>query len=542
MEDQHVHIHELEDQLRSSLDEIRELKLRIAHLQTSKKSFKDKVEILQAQQKVLVDSKDASKVNELVNFMEKQRNIYRDNVHELLEQLNIEGTANKIIPPSKTFVKEVDVIDGICKECRGKKLRKINSINKEDFSETLDKYKACISSLKKEKNDLISRLEEQTSQIKEKECLITSGKDKIEEWKQRAMSATSLEGITQECQYLQTELRSSRDKVVHLSQELRIKDDHLKTLSDEKDEIICLLDDKTICLEKLKEEKMQMINDLNQLDSEKVSTDHRVAHAMSQLNAIQLELKTHQREKDEFRGKFEREKTVGIQLRRENTDLRMEIENEIKEKEEAQSRESDIKSHIQKYINEVKRIEELLSLCEKERSELLEQYRRLSSDVSTAESYGRRLETQVVSLEMDLKSRETELNAAETRLRNLEKDLAEMSLSNENYRLQLASFTVRADLAESELKESRNQQSWINKDLSNVHDLAVTLNSQKVELLNKISEQESEINSMSNEIDKLRSELIFLRKEYHEERAKTKNLEGKLSEYSRPGSSSSTYS
>ncbi|CAB4069936.1 ACTR2 [Lepeophtheirus salmonis] len=492
MEDQHVHIHELEDQLRSSLDEIRELKLRIAHLQTSKKSFKDKVEILQAQQKVLVDSKDASKVNELVNFMEKQRNIYRDNVHELLEQLNIEGTANKIIPPSKTFVKEVDVIDGICKECRGKKLLS-----------------------KKEKNDLISRLEEQTSQIKEKECLITSGKDKIEEWKQRAMSATSLEGITQECQYLQTELRSSRDKVVHLSQELRIKDDHLKTLSDEKDEIICLLDDKTICLEKLKEEKMQMINDLNQLDSEKVSTDHRVAHAMSQLNAIQLELKTHQREKDEFRGKFEREKTV--------------------EKEEAQSRESDIKSHIQKYINEVKRIEELLSLCEKERSELLEQYRRLSSDVSTAESYGRRLETQVVSLEMDLKSRETELNAAETRLRNLEKDLAEMSLSNENYRLQLASFTVRADLAESELKESRNQQSWINKDLSNVHDLAV-------ELLNKISEQESEINSMSNEIDKLRSELIFLRKEYHEERAKTKNLEGKLSEYSRPGSSSSTYS
>ena len=81
---------------------------------------------------------------------------------------------------------------------------------------------------------------------------------------------------------------------------------------------------------------------------------------------------------------------------------------------------------------------------------------------------------------MELRSRESELKAAEIRLTNLEKDLAETSLANEEYRNKVAGLSTRADLAEAELKEARSHQSWINNDLTNVHELAVQLNSQKV--------------------------------------------------------------
>lgn len=66
------------------------------------------------------------------------------------------------------------------------------------------------------------------------------------------------------------------------------------------------------------------------------------------------------------------------------------------------------------------------------------------------------------------------------RLADLEKDLVEMTASNESYRAELATMAAKLDIAESKLQEEKSQATWVNTDLTNIHELAVQLNSQKV--------------------------------------------------------------
>ncbi len=81
------------------------------------------------------------------------------------------------------------------------------------------------------------------------------------------------------------------------------------------------------------------------------------------------------------------------------------------------------------------------------------------------------MEAQVESLRMQLSERASELDSAQRRLSQLEKDLVETSLSNENYRSEVARLTAQADVTQSQLREARSQANWVDADLSNVHQV-----------------------------------------------------------------------
>ena len=66
---------------------------------------------------------------------------------------------------------------------------------------------------------------------------------------------------------------------------------------------------------------------------------------------------------------------------------------------------------------------------------------------------------------MEVRTKDQEIQAAEMRLSHLEQDMVEMSTLNENYRSQVMNLTTKADIAETELRALRNQDSWISPDL-----------------------------------------------------------------------------
>ena len=81
---------------------------------------------------------------------------------------------------------------------------------------------------------------------------------------------------------------------------------------------------------------------------------------------------------------------------------------------------------------------------------------------------------------MQLSERTAELESSQRRLSQLEKDLVETSLANEEYRAEVARLGAQFDVTNSQLREARSQAIWVNTDLTNVHQLAAQLSSQKV--------------------------------------------------------------
>ena len=222
------------------------------------------------------------------------------------------------------------------------------------------------------------------------------------------------------------------------------------------------------------------------------------------------------------------EQLVSLELREENLKLSQELRSWEERRSGYEGQISDLTANVQRYVNEVKRTEELLAHRDKERSELLEQYRHLSVEVDSAETYGRKMEGQVESLNVQLSTRSSELSASHLRLSTIETDLVEMTLANERLRSEVVALSAKVDHLEAQLKEAQSQTSWMDSDLSNIHELAVQLNSQKVELQTQISEQAGEIETLNGEIANLRSEVEGLSGEVEQERQKSQDLARQL--------------
>ena len=160
--------------------------------------------------------------------------------------------------------------------------------------------------------------------------------------------------------------------------------------------------------------------------------------------------------------------------------LKEQLRNRTEDQTRLEGQIAELNENMRRYVTEVKRIEEVLAIKEKERHEILQQYKTLSLEIETSESYGRKMAAKAESVEVQLAARTAELEASHRRLADLEKDLVEMTVSNETYRAQLAALGAKVDLAQSQLKEAKSQATWVNSDMSNIHELAVQLGSQKV--------------------------------------------------------------
>ena len=87
------HIHELQEELRKALDDKKELSRRVNELSKIRQNLKDKVGQMEKQQEILLKNNDGKKVSELLGYVEKQRNVYRSNIKQLLNKLDPDGRA-----------------------------------------------------------------------------------------------------------------------------------------------------------------------------------------------------------------------------------------------------------------------------------------------------------------------------------------------------------------------------------------------------------------------------------------------------------------
>ena len=66
---------------------------------------------------------------------------------------------------------------------------------------------------------------------------------------------------------------------------------------------------------------------------------------------------------------------------------------------------------------------------------------------------------------MEVRTKGQEMQAAELRLSHMEQDMVEMSTQNETYRSQVMNLTTQVDIAETQMRALRDQESWSGNDV-----------------------------------------------------------------------------
>ena len=127
---------------------------------------------------------------------------------------------------------------------------------------------------------------------------------------------------------------------------------------------------------------------------------------------------------------------------------------------------------------------------------------------------------QAANLMLEVRSREDDLTAAKQRCDSLEKYVEEILAQNEQFRLQVSwsvlddhhgtlstvqvtTLSSKMDMLSSDLKSNRVTRDSVLSDLESVNQLAVRLNTEKIDLINRIGNQNSEVSGRGG------SQLVF---------------------------------
>jgi len=310
------------------------------------------------------------------------------------------------------------------------------------------------------------------------------------------------------------------------------KDDLIRRIIEDKDNLLLQLDESREKLQSLKTQVSQKGERLDQIDQSKDNLERKLSQL--QVTLKQLERKVLQKETqvEELQETIEKMEVLNRNLKIENSSLRLETEHNRsaldKLSGESQSKSDeliDIKSELKRYITEVKRFEELLDLKENDRLTLLTQYEELSKEVTAYESSNRSLEMQAANLMLEVRSREDDLTAAKQRCDSLEKYVEEILAQNEQFRLQVTTLSSKMDMLSSDLKSNRVTRDSVLSDLESVNQLAVRLNTEKIDLINRIGNQNSEVESLQGDLVKLREDLLSAMGQLEEERHRARTLQ-----------------
>ena len=77
--------------MRKTVEEKKELSRRVSELTKIRQNLKDKISQMEKQQEILMKNTDGKKVSELIGYVEKQRNVYRNNIKQLLNKMDPDG-------------------------------------------------------------------------------------------------------------------------------------------------------------------------------------------------------------------------------------------------------------------------------------------------------------------------------------------------------------------------------------------------------------------------------------------------------------------
>ncbi len=185
-----------------------------------------------------------------------------------------------------------------------------------------------------------------------------------------------------------------------LETQVKTKQKHLLQMSDEKDKMQSLLDDKTVELVDSNRRLSAAESAAATAEADKTVAEQRLHQCLGEVSKLHTQLEAEESRSKALREKQTAERTVGLDLHRVNEDLKEQLHRRNQEVTRLQGEIAELNENVNRYVTEVKRTEELLALREKERSELLEQYKHLSEEISTAETYGRKMAAKVSILEM----------------------------------------------------------------------------------------------------------------------------------------------
>ena len=90
---------------------------------------------------------------------------------------------------------------------------------------------------------------------------------------------------------------------------------------------------------------------------------------------------------------------------------------------------------------------------------------------------------------------------------------------------QVNNLTSKVDILTSDLKSNRVTRDSVITDLENVNELAVRLNSEKVDLVNRIGNQNQQVEQLQGELIKLREELLGAMAQLEDERHRASTLQ-----------------
>ena len=187
-------------------------------------------------------------------------------------------------------------------------------------------------------------------------------------------------------------------------------------------------------------------------------------------------------------------------LRGESREAREEV---ARERERARGRQEEVdglEAELQRFVAEVRRMEEVLGVKEEARQQLLDQYTGLTREVQAFESANRSLEMQTANLLLEVRAREEDLKTAKDRCSGLEQHLEEVLAQNEVFRLQMSELNARVDLLTTDLRDNRVTRDGVFRDLDSVNELAVKLNTEKVELLGRMGAQNSQVEGLQAQL------------------------------------------
>ena len=317
---------------------------------------------------------------------------------------------------------------------------------------------------------------------------------------------------------LRAAAQEGRQEVQELRGRLGRKEDQLGRVVGDRDALRKQLEDATRNLEEERREKEGREERIKIGGQAREEAERRFSEAQVKVAQLQRRLEEENRKVSELRRELEaredssgglkvtaaeargdaeaarealrREKEEGRGRREEMKDLQAELQ---RYEQHASCKISTLNYYCIRYVAEVRRMEEVVGAKEAARRDLLEQYDELTREVQAFESANRSLEMRSANLVLEVRAREDDLKTAKDRCQGLENHLEEILQQNQVFRLQIQELSAKVDLLTTNLKENRVTRDSVVHDLDSVNELAVRLNTEKIELLSKMEAQNSQV-------------------------------------------------
>ena len=103
--------------------------------------------------------------------------------------------------------------------------------------------------------------------------------------------------------------------------------------------------------------------------------------------------------------------------------------------------------------------------------------------------------------------------------------MSSAELNSSDNSSQVNNLTSKVDILTSDLKSNRVTRDSVITDLENVNELAVRLNSEKVDLVNRIGNQNQQVEQLQDDLVKLREELLGAMAQLEDERHRVSTLQ-----------------